>query len=67
MDGNDFTQSFLASERHRQFEREVQKDELAKLVPSTNHGRLRALAQRIQILARSRARRARRLLPARDA
>jgi len=64
MDGTDFTQSFLASERHRQFEREVEKDELAKLVPSTDHGRLRALAQ--QILARSRARRAQQLQPARD-
>lgn len=31
MDGNDFIQSLFTSERHRQFEREVEKDRLAKL------------------------------------
>ena len=30
-DGNDYIQSIFTDERHRQFDREVEKDRLAKL------------------------------------
>jgi hypothetical protein len=60
---NDFTQSFLAAERHSDFQREVTKDELAKLAP----GRARAIGWNARKLVRVGTRRALRLLPVRDA
>jgi hypothetical protein len=58
---NDFTQSFLAGERHTQFAHEVEKDELAKLAPR------RVRVWNAQKMVRSRTRRALRLQPLRDA
>ena len=58
---NDFIQSFLADERHSDFQREVAKDELAKLAPR------RVRVWNAQKIVRSRARRAFRMLPVRDA
>jgi hypothetical protein len=58
MDGNDFIQSIFTSERHRQFDLEVEKDRLAKLAsPRVDQGRLRRGALRIWTLMQSPARR----------
>jgi hypothetical protein len=67
MDGNDFIQSIFTNERHRQFEREVEKDRLAKEAASpAPHGRLRALANHACRLMHRPTRRRARVLPARD-
>jgi hypothetical protein len=63
---NDYIQSYLTSERHLQFEREVEKDALAKLVPP-DRGHFRALVRQARTLLRPRPRRAPQALPARDA
>lgn len=58
MDGNDFIQSIFTGERHRQFDREVEKDRLAKLAaPPGDHGRSRVVATFTRILGRWGARR----------
>jgi hypothetical protein len=45
MDGNDFIQSIFTGERHRQFDREVEKDRLAKLAsPRVHRSRFRMVA-----------------------
>ena len=58
---NDYIQSVLVDERHADFHGEVAKDELAKLAPR----RVRVWNARKTV--RSRARRALRLQPLRDA
>lgn len=63
----DFIQSQLAAERHAQFEREVAKDELARLVPTPDRGHLRTLVRQAHALLRPRAKRVPQALPARDA
>jgi hypothetical protein len=44
--GNDFTQSFLAEERQAGFEREVAKDQLARLVAMTRWAGIRVVSER---------------------
>lgn len=53
MEGNDFIQSIFTDERHRQFDREVAKDRLAKLASrGDHHSRFHAVATFARTLAR---------------
>jgi hypothetical protein len=58
MDGNDYIQSIFATERHRQFDREVDKDRLARLAsPRLERRQSRGFARWAWALVRSTLRR----------
>lgn len=51
MDGNDYIQAIFTRERHRQFDREVEKDRLAALAaPNTSRRGPRVFARGIRAL-----------------